>query len=284
MNFHNEPTKAIVSIQVRKRTHVPTHGWFQEPKIVPIIPTKLELIYAIYDAQREIISGMFPKRYKCRMVTTVKNIERLYHTSPHSMSFDGMTYNQAADYFQHAALNLGIRNEFSIPFIFAKEIKMRSTAFAEGYSHIFVQENGLRYQILCTPHEFHYLTTNRQLLNNLSYHLDQKYKCNLHIAYDEATRILDTTGKQVEHNRFRFTEACDYYIYPNLLDVVTFIRCQVPKLREASDELINGYLQNCDELLDTDIDLAYEFDKAKAIYTGKIKQWVGDFSNTEIIG
>ncbi len=283
MNLSTKVASPLVNVQVKRRAHIPTHGWNFDNKPTAYIPTLEELVYDIYDSQREIIGGMFPKRFNSKIMTPIKNIERLYHMKPSSVDFDGMTHQQASKYFMHKALEVGIRNEFSIPFIFAKQIRVRSAAFSSGYSHIFITENGLRYQIQGTIHEFHYMANKRVLASNLSYHLNLKYNCNLHIANDEAQRVFETTGKWVENNRHLFVTACDYYLNPQRTDIVTFMRAQVKELRKEDTATINQYIFSTDALLETDPKLAYEIEQAKLIYSGRLEQWVGDFSDEPIL-
>lgn len=288
----------ISNIQVNRRPFVSQNGWVNPAFVAPsngdyttptkdtatgenkYIPSLQELVYDIYDKQREILSSITPKRYKSKLPLPVKAIERLYHHNPNMVSFDGMTHQQASNYFRHKAKQIGIRNEFCIPFIFAEKICIKSHAFSKGYAFVFEIIDGLRYQTLGTTQEFFWLSSNRQILSNLSYCLNQKYNCNLHIAHDESMRASLYTGEFIKHNRHLYTRACDYYTNPRLLSIHNFIRCQVKSLREYSDISIDALINSDDDvIMATDPLLAVELDRAKAIYFGKIKQWVGDFSH-----
>lgn len=283
MNF-NTPTQTA-KIQVQRRVAVPTHGWneFLKPEEpTSYVPTLEELIFAIYDAQREIIGSMYPKRFKSKILVPIKNIERLYHTNPSAMRFDGMSHERATEHYRQKSLEIGVRNDWSIPFIFAEEITLKHPAFNDGFSHIFRVENGLRYQVQGTTHEFHYMSTSRILASNLSYHLNLKYNCNLHIANDEAWRAMNNTGEMVVANRALFTDACNYYMEPHLLDPITYTRAQVKQLREYSSEEIQKLIGNIDAVMEYDPVLAYELDRARAIYQRQIKQFVGDYSQERI--
>lgn len=286
----------ISSIQVKRRPFVSQNGWTKPEAPITVaqvekptlpdteikasrIPSLMELVYAIYDTQHDIISNLTPKRFKCKIPLPVKQIERWYHHNPALVTFDGMSHYQATQHFKQRANDIGIRNEFCIPFIFADKINIRSHAFRTGYAFTFETFDGIRYQTLGTQQEFFWLSTNRQILSNLSYHLNLKYNCNLHIASDEADRVYFNTGKVIAHNRHLFTRACDYYTNPQLLSIDWFLRAQVKSLREVTDEVLWNAINNTEDLLTTDPKLAFEVDKAKSIYNGKIKQWVGDFSH-----
>lgn len=276
---------SITSITVNRRKHVSATGFTQDPKLEHRIPTFKELVYDIYDYQRDIISSIFPKRIKCKSPVPIKAIERIYHMGPKLMTFDGMSHSQALQHYIHEGLSVGIRNEFCIPFIFAKKIHMRSNAFQEGYSYIFESIDGLRYMTQSTQQEFNWITVNRQILSNLSFCINQKYNCNLHIALDEATRVHEMTGFKPDHNRDLFTRACDYYINPRLLSLPDFIRCQISTLREYDDKSIEVLLHSDDDsIMAFDPMFAYEIQQAKRIYHGQIEQWVGDFSHEPILG
>lgn len=281
----------IVNIQVKRRP-LATTNTLSKPLPVDVcnastdtnlvssyIPSFMELVYDIYDAQRDIISDIKPKRTQCSIPIPVKQIERLFHGNPNLVRFDGMSHSQATLRFKDQAVRIGIRNDFCIPFIFADKITIRSHSFREGFAFTFEKINGMRYQTLSTQPEFFWLSSNRQILSNLSFYLNQKYNCNLHIASDEANRIYYSTGETVTHNRHLFTRACDYYINPRLLSLDWFVRAQVKELRNVSDDVLWDILNDTDSLISTDPILAYAVDKAKGIYHGKIDQWVGDFSH-----
>ncbi len=274
----------ISSIVVNRRAHVSTSGFTKDPKTESRVPELLELIRDIYDYQRDIISDIQPKRIKCKSPVPIKAIERIYHMNPGLMSFDGMTHYQALEVYLPQALNVGIRNDFCIPFIFAKTITVRSHAFHEGFSYIFEMIDGLRYMTLSTQQEFNWVTTKRQILSNLSYCINQKYNCNLHLAFDEAQRVADVTGILPEYHRDLFTHACNFYVEPTLLPIQEFIRCQVPELREYDDLSITALLSTDDDaIMEIDPKLAYALQQALSIYNGRITQWVGDFSDEPIL-
>lgn len=288
---------SISSIQVKRRPFVSQNGWVNPSNIIspkttevncPVedasgktryIPSLQELVFDIYDAQREIISSITPKRFKSKIPLPVKAVERIYHHNPNMVSFDGMTHGQALEHFRIEANKIGIRNEFCIPFIFANKICVRSHAFSKGYAYVFEVIDGLRYQTVGTTQEFFWLSNNRQILSNLSFYLNQKYNCNLHIALDEAMRSELFTGTPIVHNRHLYTRACDYYTNPRLMSITMFMRAQIKQLRELDEETLFFYIEQTDELISTDPILAYEVDKAKAIYFGRIKNWIGDFSH-----
>lgn len=272
MNKHN--------IVVKRRTHVPTHGWNQGQATAPsYTPNFEELVYAIFDAQREIIGGIQPKRFKCKTPVTVKSIERLFHMSPDLMTFDGMSHADAMTHFYNDAVKIGVRNSMSVPFIFAKEIRVFSIAFS-GPAFIFKQENGFRYQVLATQQEFHTMATSRYILNNLSFHLNLKYQCNLHIAADEAQRVYEQTGMIIPHNRHLFTRACDYYLNPQLLNFFDFVRCQIKSLRGTGNETIEAIITGSNPVSS---ELKLELDYALKIHSGEVRQFLGDYSDEQIV-
>lgn len=280
---------SITAIRVQKRKHISASGFANGPvesKVVSRVPTLKELIYDIYDYQRKVIAETTPKRFICNTPTPIKQIERIYHLNQKAMAFDGMSHSEAVNYFMHAALAAGIRNDFCIPFIFANKITVKSPAFAKGYSYIFEKKNGMRFMTLCTQQEFNWLVQNRQILSNLSFMINEKYNCNLYMAYDEAERVKAATGTTTEHNRELFTRACDYYTDPSyMMSLTDFIRCQVPVLREYDDFSIETLINSDDDaIMAFDPNFAYELQQAKSIYNGRLKQWVGDFSHEPILG
>lgn len=289
---------SILNIQVKRRPFVSQNGWVnpaavivkettptevKKEEVIRRIPSIQELVFEIYDKQREILSAVTPKRFKCKIPLPTKAIERLYHHNPNMVTFDGMSHHQALEHYRYKAQQIGIRNDFCIPFIFANKICIRSHAFSSGYAFVFEVIDGIRYQTLGTVQEFFWLTSNRQIMSNLSYCINLKYNCNLHIATDEALRAEMATGQRIEHNRHLYTQACDYYTNPRLMALTMFMRAQVKSVRNLSEEVIMHYIEFTDELISEDPILAYEIDKAKAIYFGRIKQWIGDFSN-ELVG
>lgn len=292
----NSPTKSIIDIQVKRREHVSQSGFmdlYTQSAITPIkeevapgtprIPSVMELVYDIYDTQREIIASIAPKRFKCKIPVPVNTIEGIYKISPGLVRFDGMTHAQASEHYGKQAWEAGLRNDFAIPFIYAKEILVNSHAFTDGPAFKFEIINNMRYMTLSLQREFSWLSSRRQILSNLSYVLNQKYNCNLHVAFDEMSRVFERTGQTVQHNRDLFTTACEFYMRPSaMLSLHNFLRCQVAALRKYSDQEINVLVQRDDEVMSIEPKLAYEIQQALSIYNGRIQQWVGDFSHEPI--
>ena len=283
--LYQNSQNAIKAVIVKRRAHQPTHGWTQSGSpIAPILPTMEQLVYEIYDTQREIIGGITPKRYICRVPVPVKFIERVYSVNPENVRFDGMRHEDAVNYYWEQAQAVGVRNGLSIPFIFAKEITVTALAFGGGLAYKFVNEDGFRWMTIATQQEFFWMSSKRQILNNLSFKLNMKYNCNMHIAYDEAQRIYEQTGTMISHNRHLYTRACDYYLNPNHMDIVTFTRCQIKELRNESPAKIMDMYQNLTKVGETNARLAFEMQIALSIHNGDEQQFVGFFEDEPITG
>lgn len=270
----------IIKATVNRRPSVPTHGWSANGFATAVVPSLENLVYDIYDTHREIIGSIKPKRTICRVPVPVKFIERVYAVNPQNVRFDGMLHEDAITHYWARAEQVGVRNSMSIPFIFANEIIVTCDAFGQGIAYRFVNEEGFRWMVMSTQQEFFWLSSKRQILNNLSFRLNMKYNCNLHIAADEAQRVFESTGQMVAHNRHLYTTACSYYLNPKYMDLITFLRCQIPVLRKANNQVIEGLLQQ--DPTSMDATLAYELKYALAIYNGEIDNFLGDYSDEPV--
>lgn len=284
MLYQNQQS-AIKTVLVKRRAHQPTHGWSQTgaPTAV-VLPSMEQLVYEIYDTQREIIGSITPKRQICRVPVQVKFIERVYNICPENVRFDGMVHEDAVNHYWDQAQAVGVRNGLSIPFIFAKEIIVTSLAFGGGIAYKFLNEEGFRWMVISTQSDFFWMSSKRQILNNLSFRLNMKFNCNLHIAHDEAQRVYEQTGVFVSNNRHLYTRACDYYLNPNHMDLITFTRCQIKALRNADPDYIQTLYNNITNVGKTEPALAYELQIALNIYNGEVQQFVGFFEDEPILG
>lgn len=284
---------AIKTIEVKRRPYISTSGYTSDPKVKvlpvltetmkPHLPSIQQLVYDIYDYQKRLISAVSPKRYTCNTPTPTKVVETLYNLAPNKVLFDGMSHATALEYYRPEAEKIGLRNSFCVPFMFAQVIAFKSNSFKEGNSFIFELKDGMRHMTQCTQQEFNWLTSKRQIISNLSSAINNKYNCNLNMAYDDAVRVFEATGVLPEHNRDYFTRACDFYVNPQMLSLVDFIRCNIPSLRRYDDRSIEILLQQHEEkIVEIDADLANEIKYTKLMYTGEVLQWVGDFSHEPV--
>lgn len=267
---HSDSTSTDFSIEIKAKP---------KAKPLPCIPTYEELVYKIYDTQRDIIAGIKPIQSECKVPFGIDGIRKITDRYDY-VYFDGIHKDQAREVFYSKGLASGITNDEVIPYITAKEIIIYyPSVFGNIPLTKFDTIDGIKYMVYQTNVTFINMINSRSLINSLSYMLNLEYNCNLHLN-EEAYRIALTGGLENIHSphRFLFNAAATRYTNPEMLPLLDFIRSQVFEMRGLSDQAIHEFYVNNLHDIDT-LKTKHEINMAVSIYNGEYKNFVGYFGD-----
>lgn len=261
-----------------KRSNHGIHVLLKErpSKIKPLIPTIEELIYEIYDTQREIVNSMKPMQSKVFSSVGIAAIVKMCSKYEH-VYFDGVLKSHASNHFYKSALKQGITDTEIAPYICSKSIEIfLPHVFGNQPIIRYEDHNGMKFMTISTNSSYLNMLKSRSILNSLSFTINKKYNCNLHLNR-EAYRVALQNGLLNTHppQRHLFNEAAQAYINPQTMGLEDFVRAQVIETRHMSDADIYHLLNESDE---TTV-IGYELKMATGIYWGFIKNFFGWMGN-----
>lgn len=248
----------------------------QRAKSVPtkpvIVPTLLELVYKIYDTQRDIVNSINPIQTKMLTPVGISSIAKICCKNK-EVYFDGIHASRAVNHFRLQGLKSGITDFEITPYICSNriEIFMPDTFGGQPVAR-YDTIDGMKYMTISTNSAIINLLNSRAVLNNLSYMLNEEYNCNLHLTREALSIALENGyTNTAPAQRYLFNQAVRHYITPNSLSFHDFVRAQVFQTRALNDQAINN-LYNDPE---TDRDIKRELFMADKIYNNKLANYFG---------